>query len=47
LDLISLERRVLRQEKRQPVYGLIGIARKPVLSIDMGLPVPHFDQKTV
>jgi predicted TPR repeat methyltransferase len=47
LDLVSLERRVLRQEKRQPVYGLICITRKPTLPVDMGLPVPHHDQKTV
>jgi predicted TPR repeat methyltransferase len=47
LDLVSLERRVLRQEKRQPVYGLIGISRKPNLSFDLSLPIQSLDQKTV
>jgi predicted TPR repeat methyltransferase len=36
LDLVSLERRVLRQEKRTPVYGLIGIVRKPSLPRGLG-----------
>ena len=35
LDIVSVERRVLREEKRRPVDGLIWALRKPVLDADM------------